>query len=330
MSFYKNKKVLVTGGDGFLGSYVVERLVQQGSIVRVVGRTFPPKFINHIIKDIEFVRADLLKPENALDACKNQDYVFHLAARVAGIGYNIQHSGTMMTENSIMSLTMLNSAQKCGVERYLYTSSTCVYPRDASVPTKENEGMIGDPDPANLGYGWAKRVGELQAKMHSKEYGMKISIVRPMNAYGPRDDFDPATSHVIPALIKKVIDSKDEIVVWGSGNQTRSFVYVDDVARGMLMALEKYPEPDPINIGSSEEVTIKDLVSLIIRLAGRTDLKIKFDTTKPEGQPRKAADTSKAEKLIGYKSEYTLENGLKHAIDWYKENKMLAGVSSVT
>ena len=215
---------------------------------------------------------------------------------------------------------MLDAARKSSVERYQYISSTCVYPREASIPTPESEGMLGDPEPSNLGYGWAKRVGELQAKMHAKEFGMKVSIIRPMNAYGPRDDFDPETSHVIPALIRKIINAKTEVLIWGSGNQTRAFVYVDDVARGMLMTLEKLTTPDPINIGTNEEIKIKDLVSTIVNITERYDLQIKYDTTKPEGQLRKTADTKKAEKLIQYKPKYSLEEGLKHTIDWYRSS----------
>ena len=275
MNFYKDKNVLVTGGNGFIGSFVVERLLKDGANVSVASRT-QKKFLTHVENDIKFVKCDLLNKNDALNACKDQDFVFHLASRVAGIGYNIEHSGTMMTENSIMSLNMLDAARKSSIERYQYISSTCVYPREASIPTPEGEGMLGDPEPSNLGYGWAKRVGELQAKMHAKEFGMKVSIIRPMNAYGPRDDFDPETSHVIPALIRKIINAKTEVLIWGSGNQTRAFVYVDDVARGMLMTLEKLTIPDPINIGTNEEIKIKDLVSTIVNITERDDLQIKY------------------------------------------------------
>jgi GDP-L-fucose synthase len=319
MNFYKDKNVLVTGGNGFVGSFVVERLLKEGANVSVVSRT-QKKFLSHVENDVKFVKGDLLNRDDALKACKDQDFVFHLASKVAGIGYNIEHSGTMMTENSIMSLNMLDAARKSNVERYQYISSTCVYPREASIPTPEGEGMLGDPEPSNLGYGWAKRVGELQAKMYAKEFGMKVSIIRPMNAYGPRDDFDPETSHVIPALIRKIINAKTEVSIWGSGNQTRSFVYVDDVARGMLIALEKLTAPDPINIGTDEEIKIKDLVSMIVNITGMNDLQIKYDKTKPEGQLRKTADTKKAEELIQYKPKYSLEEGLKHTIDWYRSS----------
>jgi len=319
MNFYNDKNVLVTGGNGFIGSFVAERLLKDGANVSIASRT-QKNFLTHVENDVKFLKCDLLNKNDALNACKDQDFVFHLASRVAGIGYNIEHSGTMMTENSIMSLNMLDAARKSSVERYQYISSTCVYPREASIPTPEGEGMLGDPEPSNLGYGWAKRVGELQAKMHAKEFGMKVSIIRPMNAYGPRDDFDPETSHVIPALIRKIINAKTEVSIWGSGNQTRAFVYVDDVARGMLMTLEKLTIPDPINIGTNEEIKIKDLVSTIVNITERDDLQIKYDTTKPEGQLRKTAATKKAEELIQYKPKYSLEEGLKHTIDWYRSS----------
>ena len=319
MNFYNDKNVLVTGGNGFIGSFVAERLLKDGANVSIASRT-QKNFLTHVENDVKFLKCDLLNKNDALNACKDQDFVFHLASRVAGIGYNIEHSGTMMTENSIMSLNMLDAARKSSVERYQYISSTCVYPREASIPTPEGEGMLGDPEPSNLGYGWAKRVGELQAKMHAKEFGMKVSIIRPMNAYGPRDDFDPETSHVIPALIRKIINAKTEVSIWGSGNQTRAFVYVDDVARGMLMTLEKLTIPDPINIGTNEEIKIKDLVSTIVDITERKDLQIKYDTTKPEGQLRKTAATKKAEELIQYKPKYSLEEGLKHTIDWYRSS----------
>ena len=318
MRFYNNKNVLVTGGNGFVGSYVVERLVNDGANVSIVSRT-TKDFLSHINEKIKFVKGDLLNKDDAINACKDQEYVFHLASRVAGIGYNIEHSGTMMTENSIMSLNVLDAARIANVERYQYVSSTCVYPREASIPTPESEGMLGDPEKSNLGYGWAKRVGELQAKMHADEFGMSVSITRPMNLYGPRDDFDPRTSHVIPALIKKIIEAENKVSIWGSGNATRAFAYVDDVARGMLLALEKLKNPEPINLGTNEEVRIKDLVSMIIKITNRTDLEVEYDTTKPEGQLRKTASTKKAEELIQYKPQVSLEEGLERTIKWYHE-----------
>jgi GDP-L-fucose synthase len=214
---------------------------------------------------------------------------------------------------------MIEASRLENVGRYQCTSSTCIYPREAKVPTPETEGFIGDPEPTVLGYGWAKRVAEIQARLYSKDYGMSISIIRPTNIYGPRDNFDLKTSHVIPALIKKMLDSNDSVVIWGSGNQTRSFIYVKDVTRAMINMIEKYAVADSLNIGTEEEVTIRKLAYLIMKIIGK-DLNLLFDTSKPEGQPRKFADINKAKIRIGWKTEYPLEVGLKETIDWSKTN----------
>jgi len=321
LSFYKNKRVLVTGGDGFIGSHLVDKLLNEGAIVRVSSRKESPKFLKHVVDDIEFIKANLLNPNDVDKVCYNQEIVFHLASIVAGVGYNSQHNASMMTANSIMNMLILEGARKCNVGKYQFVSSTCIYPDEASIPTLEEEGMIGNPAKSNLGYGWSKRASEIQAKMYSNDFDINISIIRPMNIYGSRDDASEQISHVIPAMIRKVLLANDSITVWGSGKQSRTFVYVKDMIRGMMMALEKYPVPDPINIGTSEEVTMVDLISKIKRIAGRPDLKVIFDTSKPEGQIRKAADTSKAERLIGFKSHYSLDEGLKETIEWYKQNK---------
>ena len=313
-------KVAVTGGAGFIGSHLVDALIKKNCEVVVIDDESASEnehfYWNKNAQNYKYDICDINRIEPLF---KHIDFVFHLASRVAGIGYNIEHSGTMMTDNSIMSLNMLDAARISNVERYQYVSSTCVYPREASIPTPESEGMLGDPEKSNLGYGWAKRVGELQAKMHAEEFDMKVSIIRPMNLYGPRDDFDPKTSHVIPALIKKIIGAEKKVSIWGSGNATRAFAYVDDVARGMLLALEKLTLPEPINLGTNEEIKIKDLVSMIINIANRNDLIVEYDTTKPEGQLRKTASTTRAEELIQYKPKYTLEEGLKNTVDWYRK-----------
>jgi GDP-L-fucose synthase len=320
MTHYNGKKVLVTGGAGFIGSHVVEQLVQRGAKIRVAGRSNNPKFLEHLGNDVEYVKSDLLNMKNCLDVSKGCEIVFHLASKVGGIGYNIEHPATMFTTNTIINMQMLEAARKNDVEEYQYVSSTCVYPRHATVPTPESEGFKDDPEPSNKGYGWAKRVGELQAKYCSEEHGIKVSIVRPMNVYGPRDDFNLETAHVIPALIRRILESENKIKVWGSGNQTRGFVYVDDIANGLILAMEKYPKPDPINIGASEEVTIKELVKMILEFTGKK-LNVEYDTSKPEGQLRKIADIQKARKLIGYDPKIPLRDGLKKMIEWYMHPK---------
>lgn len=317
MSFWSERKVLVTGGGGFIGSHLVERLLKHGSKVRVVGRSEKPINLINCLEKIDYVRADLSKMKNCIRVVHGMDVVFHLASKVAGIEYNVAHPAEMFKTNTLLNLMMLEASRMENVDRYQYTSSTCVYPRYCKVPTPETEGFKDDPEPTVLGYGWAKRIAELQARFYVKEYGMKIAIIRPTNAYGPRDDFSPGTSHVIPALIRKVYESKDVITVWGSGNQTRSFIYVEDLTRAMMEVTEKYAVADPVNIGTEEEITIKDLAHLIIKISEK-NLVVKFDLTKPEGQPRKFADITKAKEKINWRPNFILEEGLKKTIEWYK------------
>lgn len=318
MGFWADKKVLVTGGGGFIGSHLVERLLEHESKVRVVGRSEKPRNLISCLKKIDYVRANLSKMKSCAEVVHGMDAVFHLASKVAGIKYNVAHPAEMFRANTMLNLMMLEASRIENVERYLCTSSICVYPRYCKVPTPETEGFKDDPDPTVLGYGWAKRIAELQARFYAEEYGMKIAIIRPTNAYGPRDDFSLETSHVIPALIRKVYESNDVLTVWGSGNQTRSFIYVEDLARAMMEVTEKYAVADPVNIGTDEEVTIKDLAHLILELSGK-NLLIKFDLTKPEGQPRKFADISKAKEKLNWKPKFTLEEGIKKTIEWYKK-----------
>jgi GDP-L-fucose synthase len=261
-----------------------------------------------------------LKLKNCKKAVKDMDVVFHLASIVAGIGYNISHHSEMFRINSALNTNVLEASRLENIDTYQCTSSTCIYPRDATIPTPEDEGFIGDPEPTVLGYGWAKRMAEIQARLYSRDYGMKISIIRPSNIYGPRDNFDLVTSHVIPALIRKMDESDDAVTIWGSGNQTRSFIYVEDITRAMLEMAESYAIADPLNIGTEEEVTIKRLANTIMNILER-DLDLIFDTTKPEGQARKFADIEKAKKKIDWKSDISLIEGLKRTIQWYKNNK---------
>lgn len=317
--FWQNKKVLVTGGAGFIGSFTTEQLLERGAKVSVITKSGNIRNIQQIKNKIKVIRADLVNPRNALMATKNMDVILHLASRVAGIEYNINHPATMFGDNVVMTKNILEAAVKNKVKRALVTSSACVYPRHCKIPTPETEGFKEDPEPTNLGYGWAKRVSELLGRFYAQEHGLKVAIVRPYNAYGPRDDFDPKTSHVIPALIKRVFDGESPLVVWGSGKQSRSFLYVEDFARGLIETAEKYPEADPINIGSDEEITIADLAKLIIKLSGKK-IKIKFDRSKPDGQPRRKCDTKKAKQKINYKAKFSLEEGLKKTIKWYKQH----------
>jgi GDP-L-fucose synthase len=262
------------------------------------------------------MKVDLTNLEECREACEDRDIVFGLAARVAGIQYNQSHSADMFYVNSQIGLNMLEASRQADVERYLVVSSACVYPRDCSIPTPESEGFIVDPEPTNWGYGWAKRFLEVQAKAYASQYGMKIGIVRPYNTYGPRDHFSLEEAHVIPALIRRIVAGEDPLTVWGSGKQTRSFVYVTDLVRGMLLAVEKYSVPDAINVGSGEEVTIKELVQIISHEAGRKPV-VLFDPTKPEGQLRRQPDLRKAKEILGFEHETSIEDGIRETVRWY-------------
>ncbi len=264
------------------------------------------------------MNADLTCQEICEDACKDIDVVMNLAAKVGGIEYNKMHPGSMFQKNNLLATQVLEASRKSGVERYLCVSSACVYPRYCTIPTPESEGFKDVPEPTNLGYGWAKRMAEVMSQCYADEFGMKIAIVRPYNAYGPRDHFNPEKSHVIPALIKRVFDGENPINVWGTGEQTRAFVYVDDLVRGMMIATENYPKADPINLGTDEEITIKELVNLIVKLSGRKPTPdIVFDATKPSGQPRRNSDNKKAKEKIGFETKVTLKEGLAETIKWF-------------
>ena len=325
MSFWNGRKTLITGGSGFIGSHLVDHLLDAGADVRVVGRKRDnlEKKIGDRIKDVDFYTGDIRDPNAAVACCKGRDTVFHLAAQVAGAGWNSAHPGTMLTQNLALGIHMLDGAVKSEVERFLCVSSACVYQRHCTVPTPEDEGFLGDPDPSNFGYGWSKRTLEAQARGYAQEYAMKIGIVRPYNGYGPRDDFEWKTSHAIPALIRKVVEGMDPIEVWGDGSQSRSFFYVSDFVKGLMLGLEKYPECDPINIGTDEEVTIARLIESIIRIAN-SNVSIKYNKSKPMGQPRRNGDFHKAHRLLGFKPGVALEEGLKRTIDWYLNYRELS------
>jgi len=317
-NFWQDKKVLVTGGAGFIGSFVTEMLIARGAKVSITTSSGNLENVQAILKKIRVIKADLVDPVQANKAIKGQDIVLNLAARVAGIQYNIDHPATMFGDNVLIAKNVLDACLKNQVERVLITSSACVYPRHCTIPTPETEGFLDDPEPTNLGYGWGKRVAELMARFYHQEYNLKIAIARPYNAYGPRDDFNPATSHVIPGLIKRVFDGENPLEVWGSGKQTRSFLYVEDFARGLIETTEKYPDADPINIGTDEEVTIGQVAKMIVKLSGK-NTKVEFDTSKPDGQPRRNCDTTKAKEKIGFEAKITLEEGLRRTIEWYKK-----------
>lgn len=326
MSFWKNKKVLVTGGGGFIGSHLAEMLLAAGARVRVadLSEEKARRHLGAAFSGVELFPGDLADLETSLRACRGMEAVMHLAAHVGGVGYNSAHPATLYYANTVMNARVMEAAVRSGVERYLCVSSACVYPRESSVPTPEEEGFLSDPEPTNLGYGWAKRSAEAQARCYVREHPMRIAIVRPYNAYGPRDNFRPENSHVIAALIRRVLEKEDPLVVWGDGSQSRSFVYAADIARGMMLALEKYPEADPVNLGSDEEITIGELASLVCSLAGART-RLVFDPSRPSGQARRRASTAKAKRLLGYEALVPLREGLKRTIEWYRRAALRGG-----
>lgn len=322
-NFYTGKNVLVTGGSGFIGSHVVELLLARGAKVRISTTTALSKTgkrnLANVLDDIEVLVADLRDLEQAKKATAGQDYIINAAAKVAGLPYNRTHPATMFRENMLIGLNVIEAARQTGSERYLVVSSACVYRRDCKIPTPETEGFVEEPEETNRGYGWSKRMHEYLGRAYHEEYGMSIAIARPYNCYGPRDNFDPEHSHVIPGIIKRFFDGENPFKIWGSGKQSRSFLYVKDFARGLLEVLEKYPEADALNIGADEETTVEELVLLIRELAGKTDVPLEHDLSKPIGQPRRHCDVTKAKEKIGWQTEYDLRRGLQETIDWYKE-----------
>lgn len=309
---YEGKNVLVTGGAGMIGSQLVELLLKQGARVRIVVHSRP---VLEISKNVEVIRGDLTKQTVCVRAVKGIDYVFHLAAFVGGVGRNAMHPAGMFTPNILMNTLMLEASRLENVERYLYTSSACIYPGNLDFFVEE-KGWEGPPYWSNASYGWVKRMGELQAQAYREEYSMTIAVARPTNAYGPRDNFDLETSHVIPALILKAVERQNPFVVWGTGESTRDFIHARDVARGMLLALEKYAVADPINLATGKSISIKELAYLILRLCKHENAKVVFDKNKPTGQLIRKVSIAKAKEKIGFSAQISLEEGLKETIDW--------------
>ena len=320
MSFWRGKQVLVTGGAGFIGSHLVECLVEDGARVTVVDNLERGRLENleAVCSRIQFIKGDLRDPATCDQVTAGMEVVMHLAAKVTGIEYNREHHGEMFTSNMLVCANTLESARKSKVRRYCCVSTACVYPHDAKIPTPEEEGERGSPEPTNEGYGWAKRMAEKQARYYAKEYGMEVAICRPFNAYGPRDYYDEATSHVIPALIKRVLDGDDPVIVWSSGYESRVFVHARDIARGIQLVTEKYPAADPVNLGHDRETTIRDLLELILKLTGKHP-KVFYDTSLPEGYRRRSADTTKLRRVTdGFLPAVSLEEGVAEMIQWYR------------
>ncbi|MBI4727331.1 GDP-L-fucose synthase [candidate division TA06 bacterium] len=307
MGWWTDKKVVVTGGNGFLGSFLVNELRERG------GRDiFVPD-----IADYDLVQLDAVK---RLYRDAKPDIVIHLAAKVGGIGANREKPGEFFYDNLIMGVQLMETGRQAGLKKFVALGTICCYPKFAAVPFKEDDVWDGYPEETNAPYGLAKKMMLVQSQSYRQQYGFNSIFLMPVNLYGPRDNFDPGSSHVIPALIKKIHDAQTadqkEIIVWGTGKATREFLYVEDAARAMALASEKYEKSDPVNIGAGFEISIRDLVELIARLMNYTG-KIVWDATKPDGQPRRMLDTSRAEREFGFKSTTTFEEGLRKTIGWY-------------
>jgi GDP-L-fucose synthase len=320
--FYRGKKVLVTGGAGFIGSHLVEMLVELGAVVTIpVRKTTRLHFLKAVDKKVGIIEADLFERHSVEAVMKGQEIVMHLAAaKGGGIAHSMRHHGSLFRDNMLSFINVLDSARCESVARFLVVSSACVYPQDAKIPIPEEEGFRDAPEPTNAGYGWSKRMEEYLAQAFTEEYGMNVGIVRPFNAYGPRDDFFLQSNHVIPGIITRLFNGEDPLTIWGTGKQTRSFLYVTDFARGLLQACAHEGMTGPLNLGSDEEISISDLAKLIVELSG-TNRQISFDASKPDGHPRKACDTRRAKEIIGFQAATSLRDGLERTIEWYKQEK---------
>lgn len=312
MSFWTDKTILVTGGAGFLGSFIVEKLVKERNVT--FGAIRVPRS-----KD-----SDLRKWENCVKAVENIDVVIHLAAKVGGIGFNKKYPATLFYDNAVMGIQLMEAARQEGVQKFVALGTICAYPKYTPVPFKEENLWNGYPEETNAPYGIAKKILLVQANAYSAQYGFNAIYLLPVNLYGPRDNFDPESSHVIPALIKKMVDAKlagnKEVTVWGTGNVSREFLYVEDAAEGILLAAEKYDKPDPVNLGVGIEITIRDLVYMIANLTEYGG-KIIWDPSKPDGQPRRCLDVTEARGEFGFVAKTSFVDGLKKTIEWYSQNK---------
>lgn len=312
--------MLVAGGAGMIGSYLVEELAREGAHVRVADNLERGTLDNLAsVRDrIEFLELDLRDRAACEQAVDGMDVVCNLAARTAGIGYSARHQGEMLTVNALLALQLLEAARARAVPRFLVVSSSCVYPDDAIAPTPELPVITGAPEAANQGYGWAKRLAELQGRLYAESYGMSVAIVRPFNPYAPRYRWDGESSHVVPTLVKKICDGADPLVVWGSGRQRRTFMHARDVASLMRLVLERHHGPEPVNLGFEETVSMSELVEAIARVSGRRPT-VTYDASKPEGRAVKSADGTRLRSIAPeHRPSVTLEQGLAEMVDWHR------------
>jgi len=308
MAFWDNKNILVTGGAGFLGSSLIDKLRERGASEQ-----------NMRIPRSE--DTDLRRWENCVRAVEDMDIVIHLAGKVGGIGYNQVHPASLFYDNAIMGIQTIEAARQEGVEKFVTVGTVCAYPKSAEVPFKEEDLWSGYPEETNAPYGLAKKMLLVQSQAYRQQYGFNAIYLLPVNLYGPGDNFDPESSHVIAALIRRftqaVRDNKREVEVWGTGEASREFLYAEDAAEAIALATERYNKPEPVNMGTGFEIKIKDLVKLIAELTG-FEGEIKWDTSKPDGQPRRCLDVSKAKQEFGFEAKVDLTEGLKRTIQWYR------------
>jgi GDP-L-fucose synthase len=305
----KNKKILVTGGAGFLGSFVIKELLKKGAKQKNI---FIPRSKTH----------DLRKESIVNKLTKESDLIIHLAGNVGGIGKNLQYPGTLLYDNILMGTHILHYAMKNKVEKVVIMGTVCAYPKYTPIPFKEEDLWMGYPEETNAPYGLAKKMLLVQSQAYRTQYDLNSIFLLLVNLYGPNDNFDPNSSHVIPALIRRIDEAiknkKEEIVVWGDGSPTREFIFVEDAAKAIVMATKKYNKSDPINIGSGIDISIKDLVETIAKIM-KYKGNIVWDTTKPNGQPKRLLDVSKAYEELGFKARISFEAGLRKTINWYNK-----------
>jgi len=315
--FWNNKRVILTGGAGFLGSFVTEKLRQHGA-----KDIFIPRIEEYNLVDPDDIR------RMYDDALKGVDpkamVVIHLAAHVGGIGVNRDHPAEFFYDNLMMGVQLMHHAYKGGVGKFVAIGTVCAYPKFTPVPFREEDLWIGYPEETNAPYGLAKKMLLVQAQAYRQQYGFNAIFLLPVNLYGPRDNFDFKSSHVIPALIRKAIEAKDrgekELQVWGDGSPTREFLYVEDAADGIVTAAEKYNGAEPVNLGSGFEISIKDLAEMIVHLTN-FEGKLVWQTDKPNGQPRRGLDVSRAKNYFGWSAQVPFEEGMRRTIEWFKENR---------
>jgi len=308
---WESHSVVVTGGNGFLGKAIVGNLKARGYKNIVVPRS----------REFDLRHEDAIR---RLYETANPKLVIHLAAVVGGIGANQANPGKFFYDNAIMGIQLMELARQYDVDKFVAVGTICAYPKFSPVPFKEDDLWNGYPEETNAPYGLAKKMMLVQSQAYRAQYKFNSIFLLPVNLYGPGDNFDPSSSHVIPALIKKCIDAREkgekEIVVWGDGSATREFLYVDDAAEGIVLASEKYNDSEPVNIGAGFEISIKDLVQIIVRLTGFTG-KLAWDTTKPNGQPRRMLDTGRAQKEFGFKATTKFEQGLATTVAYYQKSR---------